>query len=166
MKNKRSPFPLLFKNLVLILVAGFFLSSCTWLRRVDEAEESVQEVTESKQVQNLPQNNERGCANSRLKISYDLYGKAKDFFSSYYKTRKISELFYAWYSSEDSTNMAVSVGKCRDKRNKHFYAVKSLRKSNFNMQDLIVQNMRSENQTKINEIFMEEYRKIFPRDIQ
>ena len=106
------------------------------------------------------------CAEPRLNTSFDFHKKAKDFFASYYRTRKESELFFAWYASEDSIYMARSVRKCYDKRNKHFYAVKNIFHKNKILQRLIVQNMRQPAQTQLSELFLDEYRKIFVRDIQ
>ena len=66
----------------------------------------------------------QSCAERLLDTSYALHARAKRIFASYYKTRRESELFYSWYATEDSTFMANSVRRCRDKKNKHFHAVK------------------------------------------
>ncbi|MCP4751289.1 MAG: hypothetical protein GY866_10370 [Proteobacteria bacterium] len=109
---------------------------------------------------------EISCAETRLAASFDFHEKAMDFFQSFYKTRKESVLFYAWYASEDSVYMANSVRKCYDKKNKHFHAVKNLFTKNGVLQRLIVQNMRQNSQAQLSELFLDEYRRIFVRDIQ
>ena len=106
------------------------------------------------------------CAEKRLDTSYDFHQKAKDFLASYYKTRKESELFFAWYASEDSVYMAQTIKKCFDKKNKHYFAVKNIYQKNDILQNLIVQNMRLDTQSQLSELFLEDYRKIFVRDIQ
>ncbi len=106
------------------------------------------------------------CAESRLKTSFDYHNKAKKLFRSYYKTRKESELFFAWYASEDSIYMAKAVSRCFDKKNKHYHAVKNLRYQNRNLQSLVLQNMRHHSQVKLSELYLDEYRQIFVRDIQ
>lgn len=106
------------------------------------------------------------CAETRLNAGFEFHTKAKEFFRSYYKTRKESELFYAWYASEDSNYMANSVRRCFDKKNKHFYAVRSLYQKNRTLQKLIVQNMRQDSQTQLSQLYLDEYRDIFMRDIQ
>jgi hypothetical protein len=106
------------------------------------------------------------CAEVRLSSAFDFHTKAKEFFSSYYKTRKESELFYAWYAAEDSMYMANSVRGCYDKRNKHFHAVSNLYSKNKTLQRLIAQNMRQDSQARLSELYLEDYRQIFVRDIQ
>ncbi|MGK0288839.1 MAG: hypothetical protein ACI86H_000260 [bacterium] len=107
----------------------------------------------------------RKCASPVVEVSYTLHQRAKSYFSSYYKTRKEEELFYAWYASEDSNYMANKVRRCRDKRNRHFHAIRNLLYRNQQLQRLIVQNMRTEEHLRISELFLDEYRKVFPRDI-
>jgi hypothetical protein len=106
------------------------------------------------------------CAETRLSASFDFHSKAKDFFQSYYRTRKESELFYSWYASEDSVYMANSVRRCFDKKNKHFHAVRNLYQKNTTLQRLIIQNMRQDSQVQLSELYLDEYRDIFVRDIQ
>lgn len=106
------------------------------------------------------------CAEPRLESAFDFHNQAKDFFRSFYKTRKENELFFAWYATEDSLYMANTVRRCYDKRNKHFNAVKNLYRENQTLQRLIVQNMRQESQSKLSELYLDEYREIFVRDIQ
>ncbi len=106
------------------------------------------------------------CAETRLDASFEFHLKAKEFFQSYYKTRKESELFFAWYASEDSIYMANSVRRCFDKKNKHFHAVRNLYQKNTTLQRLIVQNMRQDSQVQLSELYLDEYRDIFVRDIQ
>lgn len=106
------------------------------------------------------------CSEPRLAASFDFHKKSREFFSSYYKTRKESELFFAWYASEDSVFMARSVRQCFDKRNKHFHAVQNILQKNQIIQKLISQNMRTDAQTQLSQLFLGEYRKIFVRDIQ
>ena len=106
------------------------------------------------------------CAEPRLDVSFDFHQKAKNYLGSYYKTRKESELFYAWYASEDSIYMANTVRKCRDKRNKHYHAVQNIFHKNRILRNVIVQNMRQDSQTLLSELFLDDYRKIFVRDIQ
>jgi hypothetical protein len=125
------------------------LSGCEWL-----AQPRRQETIEIQ------------CAETRLNAGFEFHNKAKDFFRSYYKTRKESELFYAWYASEDSNYMANSVRRCFDKKNKHFYAVRSLYQKNRTLQKLIVQNMRQDSQTQLSQLYLDGYRDIFMRDIQ
>lgn len=86
--------------------------------------------------------------------------------ASYFKTRKESELFFSWYASEDSVYMAQTINNCFDKRNKHFHAVRNIIQKNKILQKLIVQNMRLDSQAQVSELFLEDYRKIFMRDIQ
>ena len=106
------------------------------------------------------------CAEVRLDSAFDFHNQAKDFYRSFYKTRKENELFFAWYSTEDSLYMANSIRRCYDKKNKHFNAVKNLYRKNNTLQRLIVQNMRQESQSKLSELYLEDYRDIFVRDIQ
>ena len=106
------------------------------------------------------------CAEARLDVSFDFHKKAKNYLASYYKTRKESELFYSWYASEDSLYMANSVRKCHDKRNKHYHAVQNIYHKNRILRSVIVQNMRLDSQMLISELFLDDYRKIFVRDIQ
>jgi hypothetical protein len=106
------------------------------------------------------------CAEVRLSSAFDFHTKAKEFFRSYYKTRKESELFFAWYAAEDSMYMANSVKGCHDKRNKHFHAVSNLFSKNQTLQRLIGQNMRQDSQARLSELYLEDYRQIFVRDIQ
>lgn len=106
------------------------------------------------------------CAEARLDSSFYFHNSAKELFQSYYKTRKESELFYAWYASEDSRYMANSVRRCYDRRNKHYHAVNNLMRKNEILQRLISQNMRHDAQAQLSELYLEEYREIFVRDIQ
>jgi hypothetical protein len=108
----------------------------------------------------------RACATKRVNLAFDHHLKAKEFLSSYYKTRKESELFFAWYASEDSNHMARLVAYCFDKKNKHFYAIKNVIKKNSILKNLIIQNMRVDSQARVSELFLEDYQKIFVRDIQ
>lgn len=137
------------KGILFILLIVFSLSSCEWTAQT-RRKEKVEIV----------------CAEVRLSNSFDFHNKSKEFFRSYYKTRKESELFFAWYASEDSKYMARSVRSCFDKRNKHFYAVRNLLQRNATLQRLIVQNMRQDSQAQLSELYLEEYRDIFVRDIQ
>ncbi len=106
------------------------------------------------------------CARPRIQASLDFHSKAKDLLASYYKTRKEYELFFAWYATEDSNYKARAIGKCFDKRNKHYHAVRNINKKNNILKKLIVQNMRTEDQSHVSELFLEDYQKIFVRDIQ
>jgi len=106
------------------------------------------------------------CAEARLDSSFFFHNSAKGYFQSYYKTRKESELFYAWYASEDSRYMANSVRGCYDRKNKHFHAINNLMRKNRILQRLIAQNMRQDAQAQLSELYLEEYREIFVRDIQ
>lgn len=106
------------------------------------------------------------CAEVRLASGFYYHENAKDYLKSYYRTRKESELFYAWYAAEDSKYMANSVRKCYDKKNKHYYSVKNLSQKNRVLQRLIMQNMRQDAQAQLSELFLEDYRQIFVRDIQ
>ena len=137
------------KKLVICCLGLFLFSACQWTsapRRLEQIEIE--------------------CAETRLDAGFAFHNRAKDLFRSYYKTRKESELFYAWYSSEDSNYMANSVRRCFDKKNKHFYAVRSLFQKNRTLQKLIVQNMRQDSQAQLSELYLDEYREIFVRDIQ
>ncbi len=138
------------KRLLILLLIASFLSSCEFLGARTQPK-----------VQENPQ-----CAEPRLESAFDYHNQAKDFFRSFYKTRKENELFFAWYATEDSLYMANSIRRCYDKRNKHFNAVKNLYRENQTLQRLIVQNMRTEPQSKLSELYLEDYRKIFVRDIQ
>jgi len=135
---------LLFFGLLLL-----YLPSCQWTGQ-----------TQSREATTLQ------CAEVRLSSAFDFHTKAKDFFRSYYRTRKESELFYAWYASEDSMYMANSVKGCYDKKNKHFHAVANLYQKNQTLQRLISQNMRQDSQSRLSELYLEDYRQIFVRDIQ
>ena len=137
------------KRLIFCCLILFSISSCEW-------------TAQTRRQQKV----EIQCAELRLSTSFDYHNKAKEYFRSYYKTRKESELFFAWYASEDSKYMARSIRSCFDKRNKHFYAVRSLFQRNAILQRLIVQNMRQDSQSQLSEIYLEEYRDIFVRDIQ
>ncbi|OGG96738.1 MAG: hypothetical protein A2508_09625 [Candidatus Lambdaproteobacteria bacterium RIFOXYD12_FULL_49_8] len=106
------------------------------------------------------------CAEPRLDSSFQFHDKAVGFLKSFYKTRKESELFFAWYASEDSLYMAHTIGKCFDKRNKHFHAMQNVVQKNEVLRRLIVQNMRQDSQAELSELFLDDYKKIFNRDIQ
>lgn len=137
------------KRIGVVFLVILLFSGCEWLggtRRVEKVE-----------IQ---------CAETRLDAGFEFHNKAKEFFQSYYRTRKESELFYAWYATEDSNYMASSVKRCFDKRNKHFYAVRNLFQKNRTLQKLIVQNMRQSSQAQLSELYLDEYRDIFRRDIQ
>lgn len=137
------------RKLLILIVIATLASSCEWTASGQRLEPiDIQ------------------CAELRLTASFEFYDKSRDFFQSYYKTRKESELFYAWYASEDSIYMARSIKNCFDKRNKHFHAVRSLMKKNSVLQRLIVQNMRQDSQADLSELYLDEYRDIFVRDIQ
>lgn len=139
------------KNLIyLSLLLGFFLVSCSG-GPILRQEPKVVEVS---------------CTESRLDTAYDFYEKSRGFLESFYKTRRESELYYSWYSSEDSVYMISTVKRCTDKRNKHFYAAQNLLRRNKAIQKLILGNMRTEDQAEVAGIFLENYRKIFPRDIR
>ncbi|MFH2131703.1 MAG: hypothetical protein ABIK68_15120 [bacterium] len=136
------------RNLIILLIAGF-LTSCGF-------------GTQSQpRMKTNPQ-----CAEVRLESAFDFHNQAKDFFRSFYKTRKENELFFAWYAAEDSLYMANSIRRCYDKKNKHFNAVSNLYQKNQTLQRLIVQNMRQESQSRLSELYLEDYREIFVRDIQ
>lgn len=137
------------KKLVILIVTTLMFSSCTWFGAGREMEQV-----------------ELQCAETRLDAGFEFHYRAKDYFRSYYKTRKESELFFAWYASEDSNYMANTVRRCWDKRNKHFFAVRSLFQKNQTLQKLIVQNMRQDSQARLSELYLDEYREIFVRDIQ
>ncbi len=134
--------------LIFIFTAGF-LTSCSW------------GTPTRTQIKISP-----SCAEVRLDSAFDFHQQAKDFHRSFYKTRKESELFFAWYSAEDSLFMANSIRRCYDKKNKHFNAVKNLYRKNNTLKRLIVQNMRQDSQSKLSELYLEDYREIFVRDIQ
>ena len=106
------------------------------------------------------------CAEVRLGNSFEFHKTAKDFLASYYKTRKESELFFAWYAMEDSIYMAKSAKNCWDKRNKHFHAAKNILQKNRILHRLIVQNMRQVPQAQLSELYLNDYQKLFVRDIQ
>ena len=113
-----------------------------------------------------PQQFLRSCAETRLDSSFSFHKNAKDFLASYYKTRKESELFFAWYAMEDSVYLAKSVKSCSDKRNKHFHAAKNILQKNRVLHRLIVQNMRQVPQAQLSELYLGEYQKLFVRDIR
>ena len=108
----------------------------------------------------------RYCAEPRVNSSVKFHNRAKQYLSSYYKTRKENELFFAWYASEDSNYMAKTISRCWDKRNKHWYAVQNIHRKNRILQKLITQNMRLDSHSQVSELFLDDYRKIFVRDIQ
>lgn len=136
------------KRIIISVLILFTLSSCEMAAR--------QPVTTVAPV----------CAENRLDAAFDFHTQAKEYFQSYYKTRKENELFFAWYASEDSIYMANSVRRCYDKKNKHYHAVANLLQKNRTLQRLIAQNMRTDSQSRISELYLEEYREIFVRDIQ
>lgn len=138
------------KRTLLLLLSLPLLASCQYL--------SMQEPVEEPEPVS--------CAETRLDVSFEFHSRAKEQLASYYKTRKESELFFAWYASEDSNFMARSVGKCLDKRNKHYHAVQNIFQKNRILRKLIVQNMRQDTQAEISELFLEEYQRIFVRDIR
>lgn len=144
------------RQLVGAVIVILVLSSCQFTR----AGQKVRQQEERIAIRQI------SCAEPRLHTSFDLHQKSKDFLASYYKTRKESELFFAWYASEDSVFMARSIRECVDKRNKHFHAVQNIMERNQILQRLIAQNMRSGGQTQVSELYLNEYRKIFVRDIQ
>jgi len=137
------------KRILIFLLAASFLTSCGWGTAT-----------------RVPIQKNPSCAEVRLDSAFDFHNQAKDFYRSFYKTRKENELFFAWYSTEDSLYMANSIKRCYDKKNKHFNAVKNLYRKNNILQRLIVQNMRQESQSKLSELYLEDYREIFVRDIQ
>lgn len=137
------------KKLLVFVVCCIIFSGCSWF-------------SDSR----APAPIEIACAEVSLTSSFDFYNRAKNYFQSYYKTRKESELFFAWYASEDSIYMARSVKRCYDKKNKHFHAVRNLYRKNSILQRLIVQNMRQDSQAQLSELYLDEYRDIFVRDIQ
>ncbi|MBU2509897.1 hypothetical protein KJ966_01100 [bacterium] len=137
------------KKLLIFFLISLLFSGCEWLSS-----------------SRRPEKIDFECAEVSLSSSFDFYNKAKDYFQSYYKTRKESELFFAWYASEDSIYMGQSVKRCFDKKNKHFHAVRNLFRKNLILQKLIVQNMRQDSQAYLSEIYLDEYRDIFMRDIQ
>ena len=137
------------KRITICCLALFLFSACEW-------------VSQPRRLEKI----EIQCAETRLDAGFEFHDRAKNFFRSYYKTRKESELFYAWYASEDSNYMANSVRRCFDKKNKHFYAVRNLFQKNRTLQKLIVQNMRQDSQSHLSELYLDEYRDIFMRDIQ
>ncbi len=137
------------KRILIILLSTGFLASCGW------------GTASAPRIQVNPQ-----CAEIRLESAFNFHNQAKDFYRSFYKTRKENELFFAWYSTEDSLYMANSIKRCYDKKNKHYNAVKNLFRKNNTLQRLIVQNMRQESQSKLSELYLEDYREIFVRDIQ
>ncbi|MDT8447440.1 MAG: hypothetical protein RRB13_11165 [bacterium] len=108
----------------------------------------------------------QACAEPRLASSFKFHDRALDYLRTYFKTRKETDLFFAWYASEDSLYMARTINRCYDKRNKHFHAVRNVIQKNEVLRKLIVQNMRTDSQAEVSELFLDEYRKIFVRDIQ
>lgn len=137
--------------ILLLMALSFTATSCSMF-----AGESIQPKKRVK----------RSCAEPRLDNSFKFHIRAKEYLTSYYKTRKESELFFAWYASEDSDYMAHTIRRCWDKKNKHYHAVKNMVRKNGILQKVIVQNMRHDSQTQISELFLDDYRKIFIRDIQ
>ena len=137
------------KRLLIILFIAGFLASCGW------------GTPNQRPIKANPV-----CAEMRLESAFDFHKQAKDFYKSFYKTRKENELFFAWYSTEDSLYMANSIRRCYDKKNKNFNAVKNLYRKNNTLQRLIVQNMRQASQSNLSELYLEDYREIFVRDIQ
>jgi len=134
-----------------MIALSLTLSGCSWLTDEDTAPRQRVKLL---------------CAEPRLDNSFKFHTRAKEYLTSYYKTRKESELFFAWYASEDSDYMARTIRKCWDKRNKHYHAVKNMMRKNDILQKVIVQNMRHDSHTQISELFLDDYRKIFVRDIQ
>ncbi len=141
---------------VLGIVLLLFLVSCDFSRTVQR----------QKTVENARQRYFGNCSELRLRSSFEFHENAKDYLASYFKTRKESELFFAWYSMEDSVYLARSVKNCWDKRNKHFYAAKNIFQKNRVLHRLIVQNMRQVPQAQLSELYLEEYQKLFVRDIR
>ena len=139
------------KTKLSIIILGLFLSSCTMLGEPMTYDEKPVVKT---------------CAEPRINASFQFHQQAKNFLSSFYKTRKESELFFAWYASEDSMYMAKTLKKCWDKKNKHYHAAQNVVERNLILRKLIVQNMRMDHQTDLSELFLEDYREIFVRDIQ
>ncbi len=139
------------KQFLLLLALPWLLSSCAFLADEATTPREIVQVT---------------CAESRLESSFTFHSKAKEFLANFYKTRKESELFFAWYASEDSDYMARAISRCWDRKNKHYYAVQNMLHKNKILQKLVAQNMRQDNQTELSELFLDEYRKIFVRDIQ
>lgn len=139
------------RKLIYLFLMAFILASCTWFASEDQ----------------MPRQKVRlACAEPRIQSSFNFHDKARDFLRTYYKTRKESDLFFAWYASEDSLYMAKTIRRCYDKRNKHYHAVKNVIHKNDVLRRLIVQNMRMDSQAEVSELFLDDYRKIFVRDIQ
>jgi len=82
---------------ILFVISGIFLLSIASCSTLGEA-------TQRKKIVVF-------CSEPRLTASFDFHKNSREFLSSYYKTRKESELFFAWYASEDSVFMAKSVKK-------------------------------------------------------
>ena len=139
------------KKILWILLVGLTLSACSTFTSESDVPRRKIKVA---------------CAEPRLESSFKFHDKAVDFLKSYYKTRKESELYFSWYASEDSLYMAKTIGKCFDKRNKHFHAVRNVISKNNTLRRLIVQNMRQDSQAEVSALFLGDYRKIFVRDIQ
>lgn len=144
------------KQLIGSILLILILTGCQFTR----AGQKARQQEENNAIRQL------SCAEPRLSTSFEFHQKSKDFLASYYKTRKESELFFAWYASEDSVFMARSIRECFDKRNKHYHAVQNIFQKNRILQRLIAQNMRGDGQAQISELYLEDYRKIFVRDIQ
>jgi len=106
------------------------------------------------------------CAEPRLESGFKFHDRARGFLKTYFLTRKESDLYFSWYASEDSQYMAKTIARCYDKRNKHFHAAQNLFHKNQVLRKLIAQNMRTDSQAEISELFLEDYRNIFVRDIQ
>lgn len=144
------------KRVIGVCMLAIAIAGCQFTRAGQKARQQ-EEATMVRQM---------SCAEPRLLTSFEFHQKSKKFLASYYKTRKESELFFAWYASEDSVFMARSVRECFDKKNKHFHAVQNVLQKNTTLQRLIAQNMRSGGQAQISELYLDDYRKIFIRDIQ
>ena len=106
------------------------------------------------------------CSRLRLDGGFQLYESSKKYLFDYYKNRQLKELFIAWYFSEDSKFLAMGVRKCPDKKNKHFYALKTLLRKNAIIQDLIAVNMRTAEHANLTEIYLDDYERLFPTDIK
>jgi len=142
--------------LLILVFSVLLIASCNFT----QSGQAEQQRLEAEQIAML------SCAEPRLFASFEFHKNAKDFLSSYYKTRKESELFFSWYAMEDSVHMAKSVRGCWDKRNKHFLAAKNVFQKNRVLERLIVQNMRQYSQSQLSELYLEDYHSLFVRDIQ
>jgi len=105
------------------------------------------------------------CANTRIQQAQRFHENGKKYLKAYLANRQLYYLFYAWYASEDARYMSESVKRCGYKLDRHYFAVKHISRINYYLQENITINMRDKEYRQMGEVFLAEYRSVYPRDL-